>query len=60
MQLIYPVITSGRRAVRGKFIDKLKKSDESLISRLPRFTFRTNLSRVSTASLDAVRNGKCM
>lgn len=39
MQLIYPVITSGRRAVTGKFLDKHERYDESLISRLPSLTF---------------------
>lgn len=54
MKLIYPVITSERRAVIDKFIDKLEKYDERLISRVPRFTLRTNLNRVWTASLDAL------
>ena len=60
MQLIYLVITSERRAVIDKFTDKLKKYDESLILRLPRLTFRINLNRVWTASLDALWNGRCM
>lgn len=60
MQLIYLVITSERRAVTDKFIDKLEKYDERLISRFPRFTFRTNSNRVWTASLDALWDGKCM
>lgn len=59
MQLIYPVITSKGKAFIHKFIDKFEKYDESMISRLPRFTFRINLSSVQASSFDAMWNGKC-
>lgn len=54
------MITSRRKTFVSKSIDKLEKYDESLISRLPRFTFRTNLSSVWTAILDAMWNRKSM
>lgn len=45
------MITSRRKTFVSKFTDKPEKYDESLISRLPRFTFITNLSSVWTAIL---------